>query len=413
MAGGRHTKKTMTSNTNVTSKASTGQPGSPIPAVGRSPEEVIHAFRSSALERNFEMPTIPSVLLPLGGSQDITLSPQGLLEWVELRCEATVTITLGSGGQVRMSARGPYNLLTHVFLIDPDNWPCIVNVDGYELQLDELTLFRRFPHDPAFAYGPQYDYSAGVVQYPIAGGANQWEWNVPVRAAINPDLGDFRGIMDLASANARAHVQFIVNSSLIGATDDSVLVILNGAPTATLTSFTVTPVLHFRQPVTIVDPDSGQTWRPWPQTELETVHEITSLRSSSLNPGSYNPITFATGRDYLKVIEQLVIGGIQVVGTVGGQGAAGATRVRFLVNDSTPIWDYDLRDYTKGIRRLYGRDFNAFVWPLDYRVWESSMYGDLVTDLQLAVGLSTGGSYIQQMRKCTYQAGSVEPLGAN
>jgi hypothetical protein len=359
------------------------------------------------------MPTIPSALNALGDSNDIELSPQGLLDFVELRCDATVTITLGSGNTLRLGARAPYNTLGNIFLYDPDNWPCIVNVDGYELYADDMTKWKRYPHDPSYPYGPTYDYSGGVSEFPISAGANTWRFSLILPACVNSDIGDLRGMLNLASANARARIQYIVNSSLLGTTDDSVLVVTGGTPAAVLTSLTVTPVMHFFQPVMVTDAQSGEVWKPTPVAELETIHELTSSRyAGAVNPGADSPVVFVTGREYLRVIEQLVIAGAQVFGTLGGAGASGATRVKFLVNDTTPITDYALREYVTKTRREYGRDFNFFVWPLDYRVWDSDQYGDLVTSLTLASGLSTSGSYIQQYRKCVYRAGSVEPLSS-
>ena len=408
---GRNSKKQQITQVAVSQKkAATGQPNTPQPMGMRSSGEVIHAFRSSALKRNFEMAGIPTVLNAAGDSNEIELSPQGLLEYVELRIQATVTVTLNSG-TLHLSNRGPWNILNHIFLADPDNWPCVINLDGDELNAMEQTKWKRYPHDPAYPYGPTWGYSAGVDAAPVAAGANAWAFSIVVPACVNAEAGDFRGMLNLASANARARIQYIVNSSLLGATDDSLVVQDTGTSTVALTALTVTPVMHFRQPVTVTDGQTGEVWKPTPVAELETVHELSGARNSSLGAGADNPMVFPTGREYLRVLERLVVNGAQVIGAVNGAGDTGATRVKFLVNDTTPITDYALGDYLRLIRREYGRDFNFFIWDLAYRIWDSDSYGDLVTDLFIDSSASiSSNSYIQQIRDCVYRAGSVQPL---
>jgi hypothetical protein len=387
--------------------SSPGQQAFPVPAgTLSSPAALRDIFLKRSVRRNQPMDSLTTSNTLIAGVPATSYSPPtGLARFVRLSCQATVTVTIGTG-TVALSPRAPYNIFQNIEFRDPAS-NLRISASGFELYL--LKIVKDIAGaDPQFT-PITYPYS-GILNatFPIVNGANAWDFFIDVPfeySAIDP-----RGVMNLESPQARAYINMTVNSAFAGATNDSVIV-TTGNATATLT-MTCTPQYYFYSPV-LVEDNQGVPHTILPYEDMSVVHEYVSGRQGALTTNSDNHFTLPNGRSYYRIFCQQFLGGGPGAGTVPVTGqvntlgdAPGATNVKLMLSTTNVIQNEPLLAYLQRVRDDYNRDFPAgvFFWDMTNHPWDSNRWGAIDVAVTAAAAANVTNAYLQVARESLFRA---------
>lgn len=362
-------------------------------------QAILQAYYANVVSRTLVLDAKSFSVSQTQGQQiTFDLPHAGVPRYLILAVQGTFARTEGTTvSTVTASPKYPFNLLQGVTLNDYLGYTR-VQAGGYELYL--LDLAKAFGFDPATPPLANAATDSAVFADTIPAGTASTTTTsavvfyvvVPVSAARNSIKGSY--VAQISDGTA----QLIINlAAPVGSTLDSPVSTSGGTPTITI-SGTITPLyVYYDVPTGIKIPAS----------EVSVVHEVIQSQSSdNLAAGQEKKYVLPTGRTYYRILEELVLN--DALDTLD------AALLKFVVNDSTPILEYNLVHYLAWVRQRYGRDFptGLFLYDFAEKPWRPMDYGSL--DIRVTLGASAnvaGTSYVRILRDAL-TAGSLSSQAA-
>lgn len=267
----------------------------------------------------------------VAGRESKSIPRTGYLARIHNHLAGTITVTLG-GGTAALDTLGPWNTLNRVRL-QANSGTDVFNTSGYGAYLANIGFGSGKNNQPDGS-GLQADLaiSAEIYAAPVATGA--WEWGFTVPVAVN-DMSELGLIMlqNEVTSVSQALEYASVMYSLTGA---QAPLLVTGAAVATLAA-TITPMLEtFMVPVDPADrPDIS-----WIHQILEVTQPITAVGDMTINLVRENL--------YLGILSYMIIN--------NARNGTNLDRLRLVLNSSDTPYDYYKKNLLQLQRYRYGRD---------------------------------------------------------
>lgn len=179
-------------------------------------QQVIYPFRVATRQRRKQIKTVQSITSGLGGQAQFTLDRVGMLNYLVIVLNATVT--LSSTGA--LATLGPWSLISKVQVNLNLGNMTLVSISGWNLYQMNRILFRGWGPDGAGVFTP----ASQVYSAPVASGANTWKLPLIIPISANPGSEFDTGLVNLQAPEvqvdvivtlAQAGADFVTNFSTL------------------------------------------------------------------------------------------------------------------------------------------------------------------------------------------------------
>lgn len=170
-------------------------------------QQVMYPFRVATRQRRKQIKTTQSIS-GLGGAAQFTLDRVGMLNYLVIVLNATVT--LSSGGA--FATLGPWSLIDKVSVNLNLGNMTLVSISGWNLYQLNKILFRGWAPDGGGNFTP----NAQTFTAPVASGANVWRLPLVIPISANPGSEFDTGLVNLQAPEVQVDV--IVQLANAGAT---------------------------------------------------------------------------------------------------------------------------------------------------------------------------------------------------
>lgn len=169
--------------------------------------KVVYPFRVATRQRRKQVKTAQSIS-GLGGAAQFTLDRVGMLNYLVIVLQATVT--LSSGGA--FATLGPWSIIDKVSVNLNLGNMTLVSISGWNLYQINKLMFRGWAPDGGGNFTP----SSQTFSAPVASGANTWKLPLLIPISANPGSEFDTGLVGLQAPEVQVDV--IVQLAAAGAT---------------------------------------------------------------------------------------------------------------------------------------------------------------------------------------------------
>lgn len=170
-------------------------------------QQVMYPFRVATRQRRKQVKTAQSIS-GLSGAASFTLDRVGMLNYLVIVLQATVTLSAGGA----FATLGPWSLIDKVSVNLNLGNMTLVSISGWNLYQMNKVMFRGWAPDGGGNYTP----SSLVYSAPVASGANIWRLPLLIPISANPGSEFDTGLIGLQAPEVQVDV--VVQLAAAGAT---------------------------------------------------------------------------------------------------------------------------------------------------------------------------------------------------